>query len=111
MHKLCNSIPIQGKYLPYRVKGYTLIQISATEKKGAGARAGHRYLLIRHLALLRGMRIKDLHIKFTHDCIAQGLPPCHYSVFYRVCQGKRVSTRIMRWLSKNLKERHSVLWA
>ena len=75
-----------------------------------GERDRQRYRYIRYLAEMQGMTIRDLHRAFEKWCEGRSLPPCHFSVFYRVCQGTRRSDRVARWISRRLRTKHSELW-
>lgn len=78
-----------------------------TSTQPAEARNKQRYRYIRYLAELQGVRIYDLYRKF----IASSRRPCHYSVFYRVCQGRTVSRRIQRFVAGQLKINWKELWS
>lgn len=75
------------------------------------AREKQRYRYIKYLAELRNISIADLHKTFIANEKLLSRPACHYSVFYRVCQGKRKSIRIQRGISRQLKISFRELWA
>lgn len=75
------------------------------------AREKQRYRYIKYLAELRNLSVADLHKVFITEEKKQARATCHYSVFYRVCQGKRKSQRIMRGISRLLKAPYRELWA
>ena len=55
-----------------------------------------RFEKIRHFAVVRGLRIKDLHNLFNKGASK----PVHFSVFYRVCHGQCTSLRIQTWIER-----------
>lgn len=89
------------------------METATSEKKELEikARQKQRYRYIKYLAEMRDLSIGDLHQHFTKASEIRGHKPCHFTVFYRVCQGKRTSKRIMRWVSQQLKVPFKELWA
>lgn len=77
----------------------------------ASARRRQRYRYIKYLCEMQGLRVSDLHASFVKRCARSGKRPCHYSVFYRVCQGLRSSSRIEHFIATALKVPHEELWS
>lgn len=71
-------------------------------------RARQRYRYIKYLCDMRGQTVRDLHRLFQAANTAR---PCHYSVFYRICQGVRSSVRVQRWIARELRVPVTELWA
>lgn len=72
-----------------------------------GERDRQRYRYIRYLAEMRGLTVRELHRRHT----ARACAPCHYSVFYRVAQGRRTSRRIQHWIARALRVPYRELWS
>lgn len=75
------------------------------------ARNRQRYRYLKYLAEMRGLTIRNLHREFSAACRKDGAPEVHYSVFYRVCQGKRSSRRVRRWIAAFFKIKTGELWS
>ena len=74
------------------------------------SRAKQRYRYIRYLAEMQDLNVRDLHRAFCRSARRKGESGCDYSVFYRICQGKRRSERIMKWVSRKLRVPYEELW-
>jgi hypothetical protein len=75
------------------------------------ARGKQRYWLIKMWCNTTGITVRDLCREFNVTARAMGEPEVHYSVFYRVCQGERMSARVRKWIAKRTRIKYKELWA